>query len=287
MLEYLRATQEVKRSARRDRVSARNLYRYFTGKEMGEVNHVAIHGYINARREEKAEPATINRELSLLSAAINHANQNLGWDVRNPTVGRKLREPEGRVRWITASEADRLIAAAESEPRAPYLADFIRMAINTGCRKEELLGLEWERVDLNARLVYLEGAHTKSGKRRSVPINEVAMEALRQRMRFRATHCPSSPWVFVTNKGERVISIWRSFLTACRRAGIEDFRVHDLRHTCATWLITAGAPLPEVRDLLGHSTVKVTERYAHLNPENVRSAVALLDPGSRFSHGGG
>jgi len=68
-----------------------------------------------------------------------------------------------------------------------------------------------------------------------------------------------------------------SFATACRRTGITNFRVHDLRHTCAAWLVTAGVPLSEVRDLLGHSTVMVTEKYAHLAPENVRSAVMQLD----------
>lgn len=74
-------------------------------------------------------------------------------------------------------------------------------------------------------------------------------------------------------------------MTACRRGGIKDFRIHDMRHTCAAWLVTAGVPLAEVRDLLGHSTVKMTERYAHLAPENVRAAVTRLDAVSRFGHG--
>ena len=75
-------------------------------------------------------------------------------------------------------------------------------------------------------------------------------------------------------------------MTACRRAGIKDFRIHDLRHTCAAWLVSMGVPLTEVRDLLGHSTVKMTERYAHLAPENVRAAVEQLDGmRSRFGHG--
>ena len=78
----------------------------------------------------------------------------------------------------------------------------------------------------------------------------------------------------------------RSFATACRKAGIVDFRIHDLRHTCAAWLVNAGVSLSEVRDLLGHSTVTVTEKYAHLAPENVRVAVSRLEQiESRFGHG--
>jgi integrase len=75
-----------------------------------------------------------------------------------------------------------------------------------------------------------------------------------------------------------------SFSRACKRAHIKDFRIHDLRHTCATWLVTAGVPLSEVRDLLGHSSVVVTERYAHLAPENVRAAVEKLSNRSRSGH---
>ena len=72
---------------------------------------------------------------------------------------------------------------------------------------------------------------------------------------------------------------------ACRKAGIEDFHIHDLRHTCAAWLVTAGVPLTEVRDLLGHSTITMTERYAHLAPENVRASVKLLESDrSRSGH---
>jgi integrase len=77
----------------------------------------------------------------------------------------------------------------------------------------------------------------------------------------------------------------KGFATACREAGIEDFRIHDMRHTCAAWLVSAGAALAEVRDLLGHASITMTERYAHLAPENVRNAVSLLeDARSRSGH---
>ncbi len=80
-----------------------------------------------------------------------------------------------------------------------------------------------------------------------------------------------------------------SFRTTCRKAGIKDFHPHDLRHTCAAWLVQAGVPIMEVRDLLRHTTVQVTEKYAHLAPENVRKAVSMLDKtvvASRLRHVG-
>jgi integrase len=82
--------------------------------------------------------------------------------------------------------------------------------------------------------------------------------------------------VFASETGARIQSVKRSFATACRQAGIEDFRIHDLRHTCAAWLVSAGVALPEVRDLLGHGSITMTEKYAHLSPDNVRRAVAVL-----------
>jgi integrase len=142
-------------------------------------------------------------------------------------------------------------------------------------------------VDLQRGIIHLEARHTKTARRRSVPLNREADAALKDRARFRAAHFPASPWVFCHADGTRILDVKRSFTTARSRAGIEDFRIHDLRHTCAAWLVTAGVPLIEVRDLLGHRTIEMTERYAHLAPENVRAAVALLEgQESRFGHVG-
>ena len=123
--------------------------------------------------------------------------------------------------------------------------------------------------------------------RRAIPLNADAYQAIVGRVRFRAKQRPASPWVFAHRDGERVQEGQRSFGSACARAGIEDFRVHDLRHTCAAWLVTAGVPLAEVRDLLGHASIVMTERYAHLAPERVRAAVTRIETAkSHFSHSG-
>ena len=93
-----------------------------------------------------------------------------------------------------------------------------------------------------------------------------------------------SPWVFCHLDGSRILEVKHSFATACRRVEISDFRIHDLRHTCAAWLVTTGVPLPEIRNLLGHSSISTTERYAHLAPDRARSAVEQLDLLTRSSH---
>jgi len=285
MLPYLKyALREKRQNPSGIRAAAKQLKRAFTGVDIQAMTDVDVRQYAERRRQQGAAASTVNKEIGLLSSAIGHANRQWGWRLPNPARGCRLREPEGRVRWLSRAEAMRLIEEARREPRAPHLADLVQLALNTGMRRGELLGLEWRRVDLPQRLIYLEGVHTKAGRRRSVPLNAAAYAAILGRARFRAEHKPDSPWVFCRADGERIGDVKHSFASACVRAGIDDFRFHDLRHCCAAWLVQAGAPLAEVRDLLGHSTIKMTERYAHLAPENVRLTVELLDDKSRFGH---
>ncbi|WP_295449106.1 site-specific integrase [uncultured Thiodictyon sp.] len=278
MLAYLKGPSADKR-ADRDRYSAKHLYPAFTGRNLATLAPSDVRRYIDDRRAAGAQPGTINREIGLLSSALNYARREWDWAIPNPAAGRQLREPEGRVRWLSKEDATRLIQSAEAEPKAGHLADFIRLALHTGCRRDELLRLEWSRVNLDSRLLLLEAQHTKAARRRSVPLNATACRALASRIAFRLAHCPGSPWVFAHEDGSRIAACRRSFMSACRRAEITDFRIHDLRHTCAAWLVSGGVPLTEVRDLLGHSTIGMTERYAHLAPERVRAAVAILDVG--------
>jgi len=275
-----------KRSAKQDKIYAKQLRRSFEGAVMDVLRAQQVNEHIARRKADGVSNAMINRELSLLSAAINHYNKELERELPNPVRGRKLKEPEGRIRWISKPEAAALIEAARQSKRAPYLADFLILALNTGCRKQEMLGLEWNRVNLQEGIMFLEANHTKTARRRSIPLNSDARAALLSRMRFRAEHCPGSPWVFSRNNGVRVGDVKKSFATACAKAGIKDFRIHDLRHTCAAWLVTAGVPLAEVRDLLGHASITMTEKYAHLAPERVRAAVTLIEGMSRSGHVG-
>jgi len=246
--------------------AVRRLRPHWTGFDLAGLNNAAIERYIKSRKKD-VKPATINREIGLLSAAINHANSVYGMSLPNPI--KRLKEPEGRLRWLTRKQARKLIKEASKSAQAPYLKHFIILALHTGCRSGELLNLEWDRVNIKQGYIMLESEHTKAGKRRYVPINVTALKSLK-------ALANDSPYVFFHNK-KKVGSVKRSFATACKRAKIEDFHIHDLRHTSAAWLVQSGIDLYIVRDILGHSTIKMTERYAHLSPVKLRDALAVLD----------
>jgi integrase len=124
----------------------------------------------------------------------------------------------------------------------------VEVALLTGMRRSELLGLKWEQI--RNGFIYL--TETKGGKARQIPINDRL-------------------------EGRRFYEVKRSFVSACRRAGIEDFRFHDLRHTFASRLVMKGASLKAVQELLGHADLKMTMRYAHLSHEHLRDSVNLLN----------
>lgn len=296
---YLEATKDAKRSAWRDEFSAEHLDEYFTGKVLNMLKRTDVRGYIEFRKNKGAllpkrkdeterrtrpiSPSTINRELDLLSAAMNYARVEWEWDIPNPTLGVSLPEPEGRLRYLSKEEYTRLLDAAKSNKRAPHLADFIRLAVNTGMREQEMLGLTVERVDLKQNLLKLEGKDTKSKRRRYIPINQETRQAILNRLRFRAEHCPNSPWLFCHKDGERIQAVQTSFERARSVAALPGFRIHDLRHTCASWLVMEGVSLYFVKELLGHASVETTERYAHLAPENLRQAVSVLEGLSKIA----
>ena len=245
-----------------------HLYPVFTERRLSEIRALDVRRYIRERQRAGAAASTINKEIGLLSRAVRWANREFGMALQNPVEGLKQREPEGRVRWLTQRQAAALVAAAGLlGARAAHLPDVITLALHTGMRKGELLGLEWARVDEAHHLVYLEAQHTKSARRRSIPLNGPAWAALERRRAVGA-----GPLVFGGVK-----DVKRSFAHACQLAGITDFRFHDLRHTFASWLVQAGVPLTEVRDLLGHASIEMTERYAHLAPERLRRAVGRLE----------
>ncbi|SEM97034.1 tyrosine-type recombinase/integrase [Halomonas caseinilytica] len=277
MLEYLRDSAHL-RSIETLKMQTTILRRFFGGRDVGELTGQDIKAYTRWRREAGRANATINRELAALSSAINHCNKEWEWGLPNPVKGRMLKEPHHRERYLIRAEVGRLVTEARKLRYGDLLADFIELAVHTGCRRGELLGLEWPRVTLERgrEAITLNSRHTKSGKPRQVPLNATAAGAIRRRAAWRANHAPDTPWVFARQDGAQVKSIRNGFEKAAKQAGLDDLRIHDLRHTAASWLVTDGVPLEVVKELLGHSSITMTERYAHLAPHRVREAVDRL-----------
>jgi integrase len=272
---YLTAKQQEKGEAQRDKYSFAKLQPYFTGRRIVDLKRHEIRAYIAHRQTEGVKLSTVRRELRLFCAAINFVKIEFDLDtLPNPVSKLSLSTGEPRVRWISRHEAASLIQEAERAKR-PHLPVFIRLALNTGCRRGELLNLEWDRVDMEHQKILLEARHTKARKRRTVPLNDDALHALKRIQEWQHEHGLVTPWVFGWEKG-KITTIKTSWTTALKRSGIKDFRVHDLRHTFASWLVMQGESIYVVKELLGHASVTQTEIYAHLAPSQTREAVQRL-----------
>ncbi len=227
-----------------------------------------------AQRRAEVEPATVNRELSFLRRVFNVALAN-GWVDRNPVKGIKFfPEPSGRVRFLSEDEERRL-----REQLAPSQWQIIEFAFNTGLRQSEQFRLRWEHVNLANHVLTI--PRSKHGGARHVPLNDTAMAIVRSLpSRFH------SPWVFPNAAGATPLNATnfrqRVFNPAVRKAGMENFRWHDLRHTFASRLAMKGVDLNSIRELMGHKTLAMTLRYAHLSQSHLHQAVKQLDTGGSF-----
>jgi integrase len=267
--------QEKGYFSERDRFSIQHLSPHFSGRCLSSVRRRDIRNYVTVRQSAGVKLITVQRELQFLSAAINFYSAENEIEIVNPVSRLGLPRPKSRVRWITREEARRLIDSAELA-RRPHFPVFIRLALNTGCRRGELLGLEWPRVDFDQRLLLLEPHQNKSRRRRSVPLNDESICALMRLRMWQDKNCLYTPFVFGYLPGRRYYGFKRAFHEALECAGIENFRIHDLRHTFASWLVMNGESIYVVRDLLGHASVKQTEIYAHLAPSLGKTAVERL-----------
>jgi len=224
-------------------------------------------------------PSTVNRELAILRHLLRLAEE-WGYLVKVPKI-RLAKEPEGRLRFLSEDEIQRLLMACEARTsKSPFLLPIVTLALHTGMRKGEILGLAWERVDFSRGVLRLE--QTKSGRRREIPMNRAVYDALA------ALPGPKKEGlVFRKRDGAAWGNIRTAFEGACREAKIDDFRFHDLRHTCASHLIMRGRSLKEVQEILGHREFSMTLRYAHLSPDRLRDAVATLESFStHLAHSG-
>lgn len=249
----------------------RMLKRYVPDMPVDSVSQIAIERFKRERGVEGVRPATINRAVAMFKHFIGRAVTE-GWvsdeTARSVRSVAMLKEPPGRVRYLSDDEARRLL-----EGLRPDVRDIVVVAMFTGMRRGEILGLRKSAVDFDAKLIAL--TETKTNKARYIPIHECLVEILQ-----RACDRSPSEYVFATKAGRplthRVAALFRMTV---RRLGIKNLRFHDLRHDFATKLRRRGAGLDLIATLLGHTTLAMTQRYAHLGREDLMTAVGALPAG--------
>lgn len=250
------------------------------------------------------KPATVNRDLSRIRGALSRA---VDWGMLAQHPMKSVKQAKGaddsRVRYLSRDEETRLriaLVSRENGRRASrerhnawheargtaghqqwaadgytdHLAPMALLALNTGMRRGELLGLEWASVNLQAKILTVTAGNAKSRKARHLPLNAEAMDVL---TRWKAQAGKGARLVFPSPKtGGRMDNINSSWEEVCSAAELADFRFHDLRHSFASRLVMAGVDLNTVRELLGHSDIRMTLRYAHLAPDKLAEVVAKI-----------
>ena len=189
-----------------------------------------------------------------------------GWIDTNPVTAlnkRALKASRPRTRFLSPAELDQLLAAT-----AGHIRPAIILAVETGIRKEELFSLTLSRIDLTRREIRLD--HTKSGVPRRVPLSDKAITTIKAATRSPGQR-PNTPYLFAKADGSRFVDMKNGFVAACKRAGLTDFRWHDLRHTFASWFVQDGGDLYHLSRILGHATVQMTTRYGHLRTDDLHA----------------
>lgn len=274
--DYLARVKDKLRSYKECVRAGASWKRALRGKTLRQVLPGDIERYV-ASRVRAVAPATINRELAFLKR-LYHVAMNDGLIDTNPVKRVKFfKENNRRVRWLSAAEEKRLRKAI-GEKRWPVVA----FALQTGFRRSNQFALRWTDVNFDAGIVT--ARNPKSGEDYAVPMTDTLRALLRA--------YPSrlkSEWVFVNAVGTGPIDAQnfrnQVFLPALTKAKIEAFRWHDLRHTFGSRLAMAGVDLVTIQQLMGHKTLEMTLRYAHLSPEHRLHAIRRLDPATGTTTG--
>lgn len=242
----------------------RKLDPYLGHLYLDQITGDVVWKVIEGEQKKGNLPATVNRYLCVLRALLRMARDEWQWIAGFPKIKMLPGEVE-RDRWLTREEAARLIAVCP-----PHLAALVRFALATGCRAGEIKGLEWNRVDLDRSTAWLN--QTKNGTPRGVPLNVDAVTVLREQLGKHARFCFTYQGKPI--RWEMTNNAWH---TALGKAGIKDFRFHDLRHTWASWHRQAGTSCDELKDLGGWKSRVMVDRYAKYATEHLAVAAARIE----------
>lgn len=264
-LEYSR---QRKKSYADDKVRMARLKEWIGNRPAESIKPHEIERWL-AEKSERLKPATLNRYRSLLSLTFRLGIEN-GKVQSNPArLVRQRKENNAVVRFLTAEEEVALRAVI----RAKYLhhEPELDFALNTGLRMSEQYGLTWDDIDLEQRVATIR--QSKNGAGRHIFLNDAAISALRTLERFRNE---STNYVFLSSQGAHLQSPRFWFEDAVKEANLKNFTWHCLRHTFASRLVMNGVDLRTVQELMGHKTIQMTARYAHLAPQHQLAAVQKL-----------
>lgn len=281
---YLEYSKANNRSYKCNESKALRFKELWGNKQLKDISPIDIEKYKISRKKEikvkekivngEVIPAkyisntTINRDIEVLRKMFNIAIEN-NWLLKNPCGKvKKLREQNVLERYLTPDEEIRLLNACIGH--FEYMKPIIQFALNTGMRKEEILSLTWKCVSLDNKKITL--LDTKNGKKRYIPINSEVMNILQQAQKNK-----TCDYVFVNPlTNTRYADLKNAFPALCKIAQVENFRFHDLRHSAATRMVGAGVDIVMVKDILGHSDIRTTMRYAHAITERSLNAIETL-----------
>ncbi len=239
--------------------STRHLEKHLGDEYLHAITPGKVQEYIEKRLKE-VSPSSTNRDISCLKTMLNRAVE---WELleANPVAKvKKLLEPPERIRYLMKEEIIRLLACCIA-----HLVPIVQMALWTGMRKGEIMRLKWCNVDMKNRMIQVKYPTRSKKQGRIVPIGKKLLKVLEGLTK-------DHEFVFRGLKDPK-----KGFKAACRKAGIQDFRFHDLRHTAASWMIMAGVNIVAVQKILGHAKIEMTLRYVQLNEETLRQAVETLE----------
>lgn len=293
---YCKTNNRASTVREKRRTLARALVPVLGRHRLDQIGPREIEAYKARRLDDGLSNKTVNEELAILSKLLDFANE-IGDLPTSPPKIRRLKTQAPSFDFLDFDEAERLLEAARDAPD-PWCA-MIPIALWSGLRLSELRALQWDDVDLVAARLHVRRAAddegvltpTKSYRARIVDLPQCAVELLRQHLHLRG------PFVLSREDGS-MLQRWHCeskskkqrddspLMKVCRKAGLRRMGWHGLRHTYASHLVMRGANLMEVRELLGHASIQMTMRYAHLSPSARKSAVALLDAGKPRHHGG-
>lgn len=249
-----------KRSIIDDKYHLRWLNPHLKNLTLDMIDRNLIENLANKKAETGVSVATTNRMLALIRAILNKAVNEWDWLSGAPKI--KLRKEDNhRIRWLSQQEAKKLIAELPE-----HLADMAVFTLATGLRQSNVKNLKWKDIDLNNCHAWVHPDEAKGNKAISIPLNKLAMEILQKRL---GKH-PEFVFTFQQEPVNQVST--KAWYKGLKRAGIENFRWHDLRHTWASWHVQNGTSLQELQQLGGWSCFNMVLRYAHLNSQQLRNA---------------